>query len=163
LHRYIFDQFNGLHLDMVNHFAQSIAIHTPRHVENYLAAITQVAPRLDEGINEARAAAAEGIMPPRVIIQRATEQIASGPSSCPVCLRFPVPGQAGSSARILAGPFKPELPRQVIRPSVPWADCLRPVSPVSRRFLPHWTACHPDAAARSDTIPCCRYAIRSYG
>jgi uncharacterized protein (DUF885 family) len=75
LHRYIFDQFNGLHLDMVNHFAQSIAIHTPRDVENYLAALTQVAPCLDEGIDEARAAAAEGITPPRVILERAIEQI----------------------------------------------------------------------------------------
>jgi len=74
-HRYIFDQFNGLQVEMVNHFVQTITIQSPRDVANYLAALALVALRLDEGISEARAAAAEGIVPPRIVIQRSIEQI----------------------------------------------------------------------------------------
>ncbi len=74
-HRYVFDQFNGLQLDLINHLTQSQAIHTPRDVENYLARLGLVAARVDEGIAEARAAEAAGIAPPRILMQRVIAQL----------------------------------------------------------------------------------------
>jgi len=74
-YRYVFDQFNGFQLDLINALTQSHPIRRPRDVENYLARLTLVAGRIDEAIAEARAAQAAGVLPPRVIIQRMIEQL----------------------------------------------------------------------------------------
>src|SRR5262245_39349226 len=74
-HRFIFDQFNGLHLGLVNFLATTHPIRNRGDAENYLARLALVAPRIDEGIAEAKAAAAAGIVPPRFIVQRAMEQL----------------------------------------------------------------------------------------
>jgi uncharacterized protein (DUF885 family) len=74
-HRYVFDQFNGLQLDLVNHLTQGHPIRNRRDVENYLARLALVAPLIDRGIGEARAAVDAGILPPRFILQRTVEQI----------------------------------------------------------------------------------------
>ena len=74
-YRYVFDQFNGFQLDLINALTQSHPIRRARDVENYLARLSLVAGRVDEAIAEARAAQAAGVLPPRVIIQRMIEQL----------------------------------------------------------------------------------------
>ena len=74
-HRYVFDQFNGLHLEYVNFLTQTHPIRNAQDVANHQARLEQVAARLDEGIAEARAAAQEGIVPPQIVLQRSIEQI----------------------------------------------------------------------------------------
>jgi uncharacterized protein (DUF885 family) len=76
-HRYVFDQINGLQLDLIYHLTQSQVIHTPRDVENYLARLGLVAARVDEGIAEARAASREqGHRPSDSAILRAALRMA---------------------------------------------------------------------------------------
>jgi uncharacterized protein (DUF885 family) len=72
---YVFDQFNGLQLDLVNHLTQGHPIRRRRDIENYLARLPQVAEVVDQGISEARSAVAAGILPPRFILQRTIEQL----------------------------------------------------------------------------------------
>lgn len=74
-HVYVFEQFGGLQLDLVNHLTSTHPIRTRDDVENYLARLEQVAGVLDQGIVEAQAAAANGIVPPRFILQRTIEQL----------------------------------------------------------------------------------------
>jgi uncharacterized protein (DUF885 family) len=74
-YRYVFDQFNGFQLDLINALTQSHPIRRARDVENYIARLPQVAPRVDEAIAEARAAEAAGILLPRFIVQRMIEQL----------------------------------------------------------------------------------------
>ena len=74
-YRYVFDQFNGFQLDLINALTQSHPIRRARDVESYLARLSLVAGRVDEAIAEARAGQAAGVLPPRVIIQRMIEQL----------------------------------------------------------------------------------------
>jgi uncharacterized protein (DUF885 family) len=74
-HSYVFDQFNGLHLDLVNHLTQSHPVRQRRDIENYIARLAAVAPLIDQGLVEARAAVAAGIVAPRFILERTIEQI----------------------------------------------------------------------------------------
>lgn len=72
---HVFDQFNGLQLDLVNHLTQGHPIRQRRDIENYLARLALVAPLVDEGIAEARTSVAAGILPPRFIVERTIEQL----------------------------------------------------------------------------------------
>ena len=74
-HRYVFDQFNGLHLDLVNFLTQTHPIRNKRDVENYLGRLALVSTRLDEGIAAARVADDAGIRPPSFIVERTMQQI----------------------------------------------------------------------------------------
>ena len=74
-HRPIFDQFVGLHVTLVQFLTSLHPIRNERDAENYLARLALVAPRLDEGIAEAKAAADEGMVPPRFILERTIEQL----------------------------------------------------------------------------------------
>ena len=74
-YRSVFDQFNGLQLDLINALTQSHPIRRARDVENYVARLPLVASRIDEGIAESRAAQAAGILPPRFIVERMIEQL----------------------------------------------------------------------------------------
>ena len=73
--RFVFEQFGGLHLGLVNVLTTVHPIRNARDAENYLARLALVAPRIDEGIAEAKAAAAAGIIPPRFVLQRVIEQL----------------------------------------------------------------------------------------
>src|SRR5688572_23608981 len=44
IYPYVFDQFNGLQLDLVNHLTQGHPIRARRDIENYLAKLALVAP-----------------------------------------------------------------------------------------------------------------------
>jgi uncharacterized protein (DUF885 family) len=74
-HAYVFDQFNGLHLDLVNHLTQGHPIRQRQDVENYLARLALVAPLVDRAIADARVGVRAGIVAPRFILQRTIEQI----------------------------------------------------------------------------------------
>lgn len=73
--RFVFDQFNGLHLGLVQFLTTSHPIRNRRDVENYLARLALVGSCLDEGVAEAKAAAAAGVIPPRFIIERTLGQL----------------------------------------------------------------------------------------
>jgi uncharacterized protein (DUF885 family) len=66
--RFVFDQFRGLQVMLVNFLSQVHPVRTPRDVDNYLARLTRVAPVLDEGIVVAEARAAKGTIPPKFIL-----------------------------------------------------------------------------------------------
>jgi uncharacterized protein (DUF885 family) len=65
---YVFEQFGGVQVNLVNFLTQTHPIRNPRDVENYLARLEQVAPLLDRAIAEAKARAAQGVVPPRFIL-----------------------------------------------------------------------------------------------
>lgn len=74
-HRFVFEQFGGLHLGLVSFLTTTHPIRNARDIENYLARLALVGPRIDEGIAEARSAAAAGLIPPRFILQRVIDQL----------------------------------------------------------------------------------------
>ena len=65
----------GLPGTLVRFLTEIHPARNPRDVENYLARLGQLAPRLDEAIVEARARAARGIAPPRFILTATIDQI----------------------------------------------------------------------------------------
>jgi uncharacterized protein (DUF885 family) len=67
--RFVFDQFRGLQVALVNFLSQIHPLRTARDVNNYLARLNRVAPVLDHGIEIARARAAKGTIPPTFILQ----------------------------------------------------------------------------------------------
>jgi uncharacterized protein (DUF885 family) len=67
--RFVFDQFNGLHVTLINFLSQIHPMRTPADVDNYLARLGQVAGVLDEGVAVARARAQQGVIPPKFILQ----------------------------------------------------------------------------------------------
>ena len=74
-HRFVFDQFVGLHVTLVTFLANIHPLRNERDAENYLARLVLLPACLDEGIVEANAAAAGGILPSRFIIERTIEQL----------------------------------------------------------------------------------------
>ena len=66
--RYVFDQFRGLQVGIVNFLSQVHPLRTRRDVENYLARLQRVAPVLDEGVSVAKARERKGTVPPRFIL-----------------------------------------------------------------------------------------------
>ena len=75
-HSYLFNQgMAGLPGTLVRFLTEIHPARNPRDVENYLARLGQLAPRLDEAIVEARARAARGIAPPRFILTATIDQI----------------------------------------------------------------------------------------
>ncbi len=75
-HEYLFNQgIAGLPGRLVRFLTEIHPARNPRDVENYLARLGQLAPRLDEAIVEARARAARGIAPPRFILTATIDQI----------------------------------------------------------------------------------------
>jgi uncharacterized protein (DUF885 family) len=74
-HQFIYEQIGGFHLGLVEFLTTTHPIRNARDVENYLARLALVAPLIDQGISETKAAAAAGIIAPRFILQRVIEQI----------------------------------------------------------------------------------------
>jgi uncharacterized protein (DUF885 family) len=74
-HRFVFNQFVGLHVALVMFLTNVHPLRNERDAENYVARLALVPELLDEGIAEANAAAAEGIVPPRFILERTIEQL----------------------------------------------------------------------------------------
>lgn len=68
-HRYVFEQFGGLQISIVNLLTQIHPLRNARDVENYLARLERVAAVLDHGIVVAEQRASKGVMPPRFILE----------------------------------------------------------------------------------------------
>lgn len=68
-HRFVFEQFRGLQVGLINFLTQTHPIRNPRDVENYLARLDQLAPVLDQGLKEARARGDRGLLPPKFILR----------------------------------------------------------------------------------------------
>ncbi|WP_415908859.1 DUF885 domain-containing protein [Oleiharenicola sp. Vm1] len=66
-YNFVFNQFGGLHVNTVNFLTQSHPIRNRRDIENYLARLQLVAGRIDEGIAQAKDAAARGFLMPDFI------------------------------------------------------------------------------------------------
>ena len=64
---FVFNQFGGLHVNLVNFLSQSHPIRNRRDIENYLARLELVAAQLDEGSAQARDAATRGFLMPDFI------------------------------------------------------------------------------------------------
>jgi len=74
-HRFVFEQFSGLHVSLVSFLTQTHPMRTARDADNYLARLKQLGPVLDQGIAEARIRAANGIIPPKFILQATVDGI----------------------------------------------------------------------------------------
>lgn len=73
-YNFVFQQFRGLQVRLVNFLSQTHPIRNRRDIENYLARLDQVAPLIDEGISLATQRATRGILPPKFIVASTIEQ-----------------------------------------------------------------------------------------
>jgi uncharacterized protein (DUF885 family) len=73
--RFVFDQFRGLQVGLVNFLSQVHPVRTARDVDNYLVRLRRVAAVLDEGIDVARQRADKGTLPPKFILQATIDGI----------------------------------------------------------------------------------------
>jgi uncharacterized protein (DUF885 family) len=74
-YNFVFSQFSGAHISLVNFMTQTHPLRRASDVDNYLARLDQVSTRIDEAIARGRAAAAKKLVPPRVILERAQDQV----------------------------------------------------------------------------------------
>src|SRR5579883_89348 len=74
-HRFVFSQIFGFHVMAVSFLAGTHPVRDADDVETYLARLSDFGRVLDEGIAQARAAAAAGIVPPRFVLERTIEQL----------------------------------------------------------------------------------------
>ena len=70
-----FNQFRGVHVQIVNFLTQTHPIRNRRDVENYLVRLKAVAGKIDTGIVQARGAALHGILMPTFITQASIGQL----------------------------------------------------------------------------------------
>ena len=73
-HTFVFHQFRGLHVRLVNFLSQTHPIRNRRDIENYLARLALVAGQMDEGVAQAREAGARGFLMPDFITKAALGQ-----------------------------------------------------------------------------------------
>jgi len=67
-YRYVFQQFSGVQVRLVNFLSQTHPIRNQRDVENYLARLELVAAQMDEGLAQAKDKASRGFIPPKFIL-----------------------------------------------------------------------------------------------
>jgi uncharacterized protein (DUF885 family) len=67
-YNFVFQQFSGLQVGLVNFLSQTHPIRNRRDIENYLARLDLVAAQMDEGIAQAKERAARGFLPPKFIL-----------------------------------------------------------------------------------------------
>jgi uncharacterized protein (DUF885 family) len=74
-YNFVFNQFTGLHVQIVNFLSQQHPIRNRRDIENYLVRLKAVAGKMDTGIVQARGAASHGILMPTFITQASIGQL----------------------------------------------------------------------------------------
>ncbi len=74
-YNFVFNQFTGLHVQIVNFLSQQHPIRNRRDIENYLVRLKAVAGKMDTGIVQARGAAGDGILMPTFITQASIGQL----------------------------------------------------------------------------------------
>jgi len=70
-----FNQLNGLQVRSVNLLTQGHPMRRPSDVDSWLARLAQLPQRFDEAIARTRDAAAQGVLPPRFILERGRAQV----------------------------------------------------------------------------------------
>jgi uncharacterized protein (DUF885 family) len=73
--RFVFEQFGGLHVSLVNFLSQAHPLRTAGDVDSYLARLAQLPAVLDEGVAEASLRAKQGVIPPKFILQATIDGI----------------------------------------------------------------------------------------
>jgi uncharacterized protein (DUF885 family) len=71
---FVFNQFRGLHVSLVNFLSQAHPIRNRQDIENYLARLQQAPAQIDNGIAQAREAAGRGFLMPRFITEASLGQ-----------------------------------------------------------------------------------------
>lgn len=74
-HRLVFSQLGGLHVALITFLTTMHPLRDARDAENYVVRLQHVAGLLDRGRTESAAAAAAGIVAPRIILERTIEQL----------------------------------------------------------------------------------------
>lgn len=74
-HAFVFSQFGGTHIALVNFMASTHPMRRAADVDSYLARLAQIGERMDQASARARASAARGMLPPRFILERAQGQV----------------------------------------------------------------------------------------
>jgi uncharacterized protein (DUF885 family) len=74
-HHFVFAQTTGVHIGLVSFMTQTHPMRNAADVDNYLARLDQVELRIDEAVARARSAATRKLLPPRVILERAQDQV----------------------------------------------------------------------------------------
>lgn len=74
-HNFVFSQFSGVQVGLVNFMTTTHPLRNPGDVDSYLARLEQVSARMDEALARARDAAARSLIPPRFILDRARFQV----------------------------------------------------------------------------------------
>ncbi|MCG2584128.1 DUF885 family protein [Massilia sp. TS11] len=72
---FAFDQFRGVHVNLVNFLSNQHPIRNADDIANYQNRLEQVAERVDEALARSRSATARGMLPPRFILERAQAQV----------------------------------------------------------------------------------------
>ena len=73
-YNFVFQQFSGLQVGLVNFLSQTHPIRNRRDIENYLARLDLVAAQMDEGIVQAKERAVRGFLPPKFILTSTLSQ-----------------------------------------------------------------------------------------
>jgi uncharacterized protein (DUF885 family) len=71
----VFNQFGGLHVQIVNFLTQAHPIRNQRDIENYLERLKAVSGKMDTGILQSRGAAGRGILMPTFLTQASIGQL----------------------------------------------------------------------------------------
>src|SRR5262249_15111808 len=74
-YEFVFNQFSGLHVQLVNFMSQTHPIRNKRDVENYLVRLQAVAGKMDTGIATAKDAARRGFLLPTFLTQASIGQL----------------------------------------------------------------------------------------
>ncbi|MFC5460769.1 DUF885 domain-containing protein [Massilia niabensis] len=74
-HNFVFSQFSGVQVGLVNFMTQTHPMRRASDVDSYLARLDQVAARMDEALARGRSAADRKLIPPRFILERAQFQV----------------------------------------------------------------------------------------
>jgi uncharacterized protein (DUF885 family) len=74
-YNFVFNQFTGVHVQIVNFLTQAHPIRNRRDIENYLVRLKAVSAKIETGIVQARGAAGRGILMPTFITQASIGQL----------------------------------------------------------------------------------------
>jgi uncharacterized protein (DUF885 family) len=141
-HGFAFVQTWGLHLRYISLLAENHPLRRPTDIDSFMARLALVGHRLDEGIQRTRHAAARGLLPPRVLVERAQGQVRSFLAQ-PLASNDIIAGLSRRSA------LMPGLPPEQRQAAIEQATGLlqSQVLPAFERVLKLLDELHPQATA----------------
>ncbi len=130
---FVFSQFSGPQISLVNFMADTHPMRTPADVASYMARLDQIAKRMDESTARAREAAAKSLIPPRFILEKAQGQVDAFLAPSPDKNAFVV-SLAKRSAKIEG--LKPEVRAEAIAAATRIvAEKIRPAFERTKAFM----------------------------